>query len=167
MPDAPSLFDDPFADLFGKLPDPRERRSVGDDAARGTSTPDAPREAEGPVTRSAPMSRREAREAAAREARASTATSGSDEDTSAPAPVTSTPATTRSPAAAPVPAPTAPVEALDDDSDESWLFGGGGSGPSYARSGATTSARPAGPRPPTASASCRLRRTGAGAASRL
>ena len=25
MPDAPSPFDDPFADLFGKLPDPRER----------------------------------------------------------------------------------------------------------------------------------------------
>ena len=31
MPDAPSPFDDPFADLFGKLPDPRERRSSGDD----------------------------------------------------------------------------------------------------------------------------------------
>jgi UPF0755 protein len=92
------------------------------------------------VTRPAPMSRREAREAAARAAQAATATSDPAEDA---APVTSTPATTRSPAAAPVAAPTAPVEALDDDSDESWLFGGGGSGPSYARSGATTSARPA------------------------
>jgi UPF0755 protein len=140
MPDAPSPFDDPFADLFGKLPDPRERRSVGDDATRGTSTPDTPREGGSPVTRPAPMSRREAREAAARAAQAATATSDPAEDA---APVTSTPATTRSPAAAPVAAPTAPVEALDDDSDESWLFGGGGSGPSYARSGATTSARPA------------------------
>ena len=42
MPDAPSPFDDPFADLFGKLPDPRSADPCGDDAARGTSTPDAP-----------------------------------------------------------------------------------------------------------------------------
>ena len=42
MPDAPSPFDDPFADLFGKLPDPRERRSSGDDTARGTAAPVTP-----------------------------------------------------------------------------------------------------------------------------
>ena len=39
MPNATSPFDDPFADLFGKLPDPRERRGAGDDAARGTAEP--------------------------------------------------------------------------------------------------------------------------------
>ena len=139
MPDAPSPFDDPFADLFGKLPDPRERRSVGDDAARGTSTPDAPRDGESPVTGPAPMSRRAAREAAARAAQVSTATSDSTEHGPATAPATSTPATARFPSAAPV---TAPTEARDD-ADESWLLGGAGSGPSYARSGATTSARPA------------------------
>ncbi len=33
MPDPTSPFDDPFADLFGKLPDPRERRSTLEDAA--------------------------------------------------------------------------------------------------------------------------------------
>ena len=144
MPDAPSPFEDPFADLFGKLPDPRERRSAGDDAARGTSTPDAAPEGKSPVTRpAAPMSRREAREAAARAAQAMTVTRGPAEDTTDAAPVTSTSATTRSATAVPVAAPTAPVEALDDDSDEVWLLGGAGSGPSYARSGATTSARPA------------------------
>ena len=66
MPDAPSPFDDPFADLFGKLPDPRERRSAGEDSARGTASPAASGQGESPVTRSGPMSRREAREFAAR-----------------------------------------------------------------------------------------------------
>ena len=63
MPDAPSPFDDPFADLFGKLPDPRERRSSGDDAARGTAAPVTPAGTGAQGT--APLSRREAREAAA------------------------------------------------------------------------------------------------------
>ncbi|SDH27876.1 endolytic transglycosylase MltG [Microbacterium pygmaeum] len=53
MPDSPSPFDDPFADLFGKLPDPRarERRPVDEgQASSGSATP---------------LSRRAAREAAA------------------------------------------------------------------------------------------------------
>jgi UPF0755 protein len=57
MPDSPSPFDDPFADLFGKLPDPRarERNSAeGESSASDASTsPAAP-----------PVSRRAAREAA-------------------------------------------------------------------------------------------------------
>jgi UPF0755 protein len=62
MPDATSPFDDPFADLFGKLPDPRERRSSGEDAAHGDpgqATPAATSTGE-----SVPLSRRAAREAA-------------------------------------------------------------------------------------------------------
>ncbi|MHC3000295.1 hypothetical protein OB08_14550, partial [Microbacterium sp. HJ5] len=64
MPDSPS--DDPFADLFGKLPDPRERplRSNGDDAGYGT--PAAPAGGAPVSADGAPLSRRAAREAAAR-----------------------------------------------------------------------------------------------------
>lgn len=71
MPDSP--MDDPFADLFGKLPDARDRRlkAPGADDARDAPTgggpaepaPTAPAQASG-----APLSRREAREAAARQA---------------------------------------------------------------------------------------------------
>lgn len=64
MPDAPSPFDDPFADLFGKLPDPRERRSAGTDAERGASAPVTPG---GATSSSAPLSRREARAASSRQ----------------------------------------------------------------------------------------------------
>ena len=95
MPDAPSPFDDPFADLFGKLPDPRERRSSGDDASRGTAAPVTP---QGTGTQgAAPLSRREAREAAARKAAART-TPAAPAEKSRPA---DSPATARA-AAAPV-----------------------------------------------------------------
>lgn len=70
MPDSPTPFDDPFADLFGRLPDPRERRSAGSDAGRGVSGPsDAPAAAPG-APASAPLSRRAARAAAAGQAAA-------------------------------------------------------------------------------------------------
>lgn len=61
MPQPP--IDDPFADLFGKLPDPRDRqlKSPASDSDRGAS-PDAG----SPATSGAPLSRRELREAAAR-----------------------------------------------------------------------------------------------------
>jgi UPF0755 protein len=140
MPDAPSPFDDPFADLFGKLPDPRERRSAGDDVARGTATPgDAPRDDVAPVSR--PMSRREAREAAAR------ATPASPSAPTPAAPADPTPAAAAAPApttAIPHAAASAPAaEPVGDDPDESWLFGASAAAPSYARGGAATSARPA------------------------
>ena len=56
MPDHPSS-EDPFADLFGKLPDPRTR-----DARRSGSTPDTPERAEagGPGPASAGPSRSDA-----------------------------------------------------------------------------------------------------------
>jgi len=83
MPDAPSPFDDPFADLFGKLPDPRGRRSAGEDSPHGTVASAAPAEGESPVTRSGPMSRREAREAAARRASSASAPAASSTATGA------------------------------------------------------------------------------------
>ena len=67
MPDAPSPFDDPFADLFGKLPDPRERRSTGDDASRGTAAPVTPAAGD---SRRRPLRCRAARRAKPRHAQA-------------------------------------------------------------------------------------------------
>ena len=60
MPDSPS--DDPFADLFGQLPDPRSRelRSSGEDAVGMRRLPGLGRHG-------APLSRRAAREAAAQQ----------------------------------------------------------------------------------------------------
>jgi UPF0755 protein len=55
MPDSPSGFDDPFADLYGKLPDPRRRSDGG-----GGTTPSSRREA-----RAARAARRDAADAAA------------------------------------------------------------------------------------------------------
>ena len=129
MPDAPSPFDDPFADLFGKLPDPRERRAAGDDAAHGTADPVTPRS---PETSAAPLSRREAREAAAREA-----ASAQPADTSAP-PVAPT---------APVAATPVPVSNSVVSDAEEWPFLGDTAAtgsPAYSRGGsaATVTARP-------------------------
>ncbi|WP_082541403.1 endolytic transglycosylase MltG [Microbacterium sp. Root166] len=61
MTESPSA--DPFADLFGKLPDPRSRdlRMSGEDAGRGTAGGPATGSA---ATDGAPVSRRAAREAA-------------------------------------------------------------------------------------------------------
>ncbi len=63
MPDQTS-HDDSFADLFGKLPDPRTRTSTGLAARESAPEPTPPEVAETP----APTSRRAAREAAARAA---------------------------------------------------------------------------------------------------
>ncbi len=141
MPDATSPFDDPFADLFGKLPDPRERRFTGEDAAGGTSAPAAPRPDHAPMSGTAPLSRREAREAAARQAAGSPAAVGG----TAPAPA---PAVAAPVAAAPLAAPPTPVAApadtrTDTETAADWPFGGAAAAPSYARSGETASARPA------------------------
>ncbi len=65
MPDSPSPFDDPFADLFGKLPDPRAQRAraAGKDGGPGPSRPDPTAPAPPPAA-PVPRSRREARAAA-------------------------------------------------------------------------------------------------------
>lgn len=55
MPESSSPFDDPFADLFGQLPDPKQRDAQDRDAATGTPAASAP-----PA-----LSRRAARAAAA------------------------------------------------------------------------------------------------------
>ncbi|KAA9110552.1 endolytic transglycosylase MltG [Microbacterium rhizomatis] len=66
MPESSSPFDDPFADLFGKLPDPRQRESGrGDSAEVAKSTTAAQRSGDAaPAPASPPLSRRAAREAA-------------------------------------------------------------------------------------------------------
>ncbi len=66
MPQDP--FDDPFADLFGKLPDPR----FGDDRRRAereepSAAPTVPPRAEAAGADGAPLTRRQMREAAARQ----------------------------------------------------------------------------------------------------
>lgn len=156
MPESPS---DPFADLFGKLPDPRERplRSGGEDAAHG------PRDAEQapPVTpEGAPLSRRAAREAAARQATGQTPTAVPPTSAAAPA---QTPAPPQQPAAAQPPTPvtgqtpTVAMPALDESGllaqprsstarpasdatadDDPWIFAEG-SAPAmpYSRTGST------------------------------
>jgi UPF0755 protein len=65
MPD--SKPDDPFADLFGKLSDARSREHASGDAAR-TATPTPSQEPTAMSTQGPPLSRRAAREAAARRA---------------------------------------------------------------------------------------------------
>ena len=104
-----SSFDDPFADLFDKLPDPRRRESAAgaDDLATAPDpsrvTPDSPSEPTSPP----PTSRRAAREAAARQ-------SGTPQPSQAPS------AVAEPPKQAPTNAP-ASRETLDD------LFAGKGS----------------------------------------
>ena len=67
MPDSTSPFDDPFADLFGKLPDPRQRRGAGDDAAHGGDRSATPAPAQ-PAAAACRCPGVQAREAAARQA---------------------------------------------------------------------------------------------------
>ncbi len=105
MPDSPSPFDDPFADLFSKLPDPRarERLSTGDDSGQGGGavTPPAPTASEPPI------SRRAAREAAAQD-------DTTDAATSPVTPADARPPAARPPAAPPIaaqPVPAQPVAA--------------------------------------------------------
>ncbi|WP_137843589.1 endolytic transglycosylase MltG [Microbacterium sp. 2FI] len=108
MPD--SAHDDPFADLFGQLPDPRSRdmRAGGEDAAAGSSTPPA---AAVPATMSdtgAPLSRRAAREAASRQG-VGTPTPANTAAPAAPATAAATSAPSTDPGTAPAPEP--------------WIFG--------------------------------------------
>ena len=110
MPDSTSPFDDPFADLFGTLPDPRGRRSAGDDGAHGAAEPRR-QSSEAQIGTPVPMSRREAREAAARQAAAHQSTARRSAAQEAPsaatasetatdaAPDTTLPATAAAPAA--------------------------------------------------------------------
>ena len=108
--------DDPFADLFGKLPDARTRRISSDDAPDGADSADADAASTSPATddlpyaetespsepaappseappATPPLSRREAREAAARAAAATAgAVSGHDATKAGEAPAERTPA---------------------------------------------------------------------------
>ncbi|GAA1911791.1 hypothetical protein GCM10009775_00450 [Microbacterium aoyamense] len=147
MPDPRN--DDPFADLFGKLPDPRARRIDGDS---GTSEPVTPTGA------TPPLSRREAREAAARAATGEQAVTPSAAE---PAPTPSAPETESSavpdsggaesapvalrssstPAAVPLESAPVTASALDDTD---WLLAASGrdataaaAGSGYARSSTT------------------------------
>lgn len=111
MPDAPSPFDDPFADLFGKLPNPRARRSAGADAERGASEQVTTQNATGS---SAPLSRREARAAATRqEAPASHAPSEHAAPAAAP-PATSAPLRATAPAEEARPSRSVATATLED-----------------------------------------------------
>ena len=69
MPDATSPFDDPFADMYGRLPDPSARRAAGGDAGHGTTRRAMTVTETASTDGTAPLSRREAREAAERQAR--------------------------------------------------------------------------------------------------
>jgi UPF0755 protein len=102
MPDSSSSHDDPFADLFAKLPDPRQRATRADSAGGAGAGHESAND-------TAPLSRREAREAAARGA-----------DTPPPPPVPASPRPPFDPARSlppteampiPVAAPAAPVTA--------------------------------------------------------
>ncbi len=133
MPDP--TFDDPFAELFGKLPDPQSRSAAspppGSPSAPAASTPQAPNQ-------TAPLSRRAAREAA----------SGQTGPVSPAVPsAPQLPEPVSAPVSAPVsvPAPSASVE--EHDPADAWLLAGaarGGanrygaasaSGAGYARTG--------------------------------
>lgn len=141
MPESPH--DDRFADLFGSLPDPRDRplRSAGSDADRGSA-------AEQPAR---PLSRREARELAARQGGAApidaanpkaSAPAGDDD----PRPVAAQRAAGESAATAVLPVSNGSAAPTTDDSDDdAWLYDTAGASP-YSRSGSlarTAAARPA------------------------
>ncbi len=125
MPDPTS--DDPFADLFGKLPDPRARRIDGES---GTSEPVS----EPSAPPAPPLSRRAAREAAAAD-RPAAQDEGAriDDAPGEPEPVQPEPASAPVSAVSATSAVSAPV------SSESASTAG------YARSGATATIPPAAP----------------------
>jgi UPF0755 protein len=152
MPDPTSPFDDPFADLFGKLPDPRERRSATEDAAHAGAQQSTPAGADASANQTAPLSRREAREAAARQA----ASTGRASDAPAITAVSAAPS-----AASPMATPTAPPVSAPSQAgstqaastpatmitatDEEWPFFGASAAPaapSYSRGGESGSPRP-------------------------
>ncbi|MDT0181329.1 endolytic transglycosylase MltG [Microbacterium sp. ARD31] len=117
-------FDDPFADLYGKLPDPR---------VSGNGHRAAPEEPHDTPTGAAPVSRRAAREAAARDA-ASRGTSSPAEDAAPGGSAESAPrSASERPAAPPRPAPPArpaAPRAGAERSDEAWPFADADTAPS-------------------------------------
>ncbi|GAA1988774.1 endolytic transglycosylase MltG [Microbacterium pumilum] len=137
MPDPSS--DDPFADLFGKLPDPRSRqlRSSSEDSASGSGA-----NAGGAPTSSladtggVPLSRRAAREAAAQQS-ATAADAAAPPPPVPPLPATAPPAGTSAAAAAAAQHETAPIQV--DPHDEPWLFAGAEAAPAmpYGRGAAS------------------------------
>lgn len=147
MPDP--TFDDPFAELIGKLPDPQSR-SAASPPPSGTdptgATPPAPRE-------TAPLSRRAAREAASGQ-------------TNPLAPGTPPAPRKPEPVSAPVPVPasasTTPVN--EHDPADAWLLAGAarsGAGYGTATGAGTGHARPgSGPVTPAAAARSTEVRTG-------
>lgn len=107
-----SSMDDPFADLFGKLPDARARqlRAPGSESERGTTD-----DVTGSSTAGgAPLSRRELREAAARQASGGAPTS--DEAPAAVPPRPAMPATSAPTGAPSSAAESAPAGAALDES---------------------------------------------------
>ena len=145
MPESTS--DDPFADLYGKLPDPRTRES-GSHGARAGGTADGSPGA-GVTADGVPLSRRAAREAAAR------GQTGSHPITPSPeaAPVVPDPSDSFQAADAPgapadgsgfqpVPLRTprpAHRDGQDESTEDPWVFGGTRAAPAlpYSRTGAT------------------------------
>ncbi|MCP2636918.1 endolytic transglycosylase MltG [Microbacterium sp. HD4P20] len=138
MPDSPS--DDPFADLYGKLPDPRARAS----GAGGSSAGAEDAGGSGTTADGAPLSRRAAREAAARR-------TGSQPTVPAQIPPAARPtARGEHPAAddsgsgfQPVPLraprPTEQADAQDESAGDAWIFADAAAAPAlpYSRTGAT------------------------------
>lgn len=163
MPESP--FDDPFAELFGKLPDPRSgARDTGPAGSPDGADPAASR-ADDSVRRAAepaadaapaaPMSRREARNAArAKSGRASgdaNADAPAEPDVRAPqpGPVRAAAATTPSPTAAGAAAPV-PATGVGETPADAWLLAGaarasapGDSATSVARGGESPRGRTA------------------------
>jgi len=148
MPDSTSPFDDPFADLFGKLPDARQRRGAGDDGAHGGDdlrTPAPSQPAPG-----VPMSRREAREAAARQAAVKKTRGRTATPAAAPAarvePAPADPVVPEKPvSAAPATAVPVSVSTVGEDHEDDWPFLGaaGATSSAYRRGGDTVTSGPA------------------------
>ncbi|WP_019180670.1 hypothetical protein [Microbacterium yannicii] len=125
MPESPP--EDPFADLYGKLPDPRSRqlgRTAPDSGDTGGSTPPAP------VTNGgAPLSRRAAREAAARGGTGQTPTQPESSKT----PTTdAAPGEGFQPVPMRSPRPTREVDGESTPIDDPWSFAVSGEAPGAA-----------------------------------
>ncbi|WP_404432863.1 endolytic transglycosylase MltG [Microbacterium lacus] len=113
MPDP--TFDDPFAELFGKLPDPRARDAASPPSVESPTARDAP-----PSSKStAPLSRRAAREAA-------NGQTGPVAPTTPSAPQTPEPVS--APASAPVSAPASVPPVEEHDPADAWLLAGAARG---------------------------------------
>ena len=165
MPDSPSPFDDPFADLFGKLPDPRAReRRPGNEVGEGVPEPDADSTAQRPAASAssmrgsdteAPLSRRAAREQAGRQQPASPPTPEppaqprwASDPASITAPVDAASTDPLSPTGARRSSPSAgslagPNEEEENESDDWPFFGATAPEAPRSRTAAATAVRPA------------------------